>query len=95
MNEIEVYSKGELVAPQSITADLYNRFIAYIDAKPKTVQTYTRAIKQFASYLSLNGISQPQREDIIAFREWLKETGHKLSADFRETADGGLAKLPV
>lgn len=77
MNEITVYGKGELIAPQSITADLYSRFISYLDAKPKTVQTYTRAIRQFASFLSLNGISQPQREDVLAFREWLKESGHK------------------
>ena len=27
------------------------RFIAYLDASPKTVQTYSRAIRQFIKYL--------------------------------------------
>lgn len=63
-----------LVAPQTITEDLYNRFINYVDASQKTVQTYTRAIRQFAKWLSLKEINQPTREDILDFREELKET---------------------
>ena len=58
---------------QAITEDLYGRFIAYLDASPKTVETYTRAIRQFAKWISFNGISRPTREDIIAFRDELKE----------------------
>ena len=77
MNEITVIDRGELVAPKMITEDLYSRFTAYIDAKPKTVATYTRAIRQFASFLSLRGINQPRREDILAFRDELQATGHK------------------
>ena len=44
-----------------------------IDASPKTIDTYSKAIKQFFIYLQDNGISQPQREDIVAYREYLKE----------------------
>lgn len=77
MNEITVTNKGGIVAQQTIGAELFNRFIAYLDAKPKTVQTYTRALKQLYSYFSLNGITQPQRGDIVAFREELKASGHK------------------
>ena len=77
MNEITVIDRGEIVAPKMITEDLYIRFTSYIDAKPKTVATYTRAIRQFASFLSLRGITQPRREDILAFRDELKATGHK------------------
>lgn len=77
MNEITVVQQSNIVAQQTIEADLFNRFISYLDAKPKTVQTYTRALKQLYSYFSLNGITQPQREDIVAFREELKASGHK------------------
>ena len=77
MNEITVIERGEILAPKMITEDLYSRFTSYIDAKPKTVATYTRAIRQFASFLSLRGITQPRREDILAFREELQATGHK------------------
>ncbi len=72
MNDLQPISGNSLTAAQPITEELYNRFIAYIDAKPKTIETYTRALKQFFAYLNLNGIARPSREDIIAFREELK-----------------------
>lgn len=65
-------ARNAIIPAQPITEDLYGKFIAYIDAKPKTIETYTRALKQFFTYLSINGISRPGREDIIAFREELK-----------------------
>lgn len=77
MSEIIIQERGELKAAQALTEDMYARFVAYLDAKPKTVETYTRAIRQLFSYLSLNGITQPKREDILAFREDLKARGHK------------------
>ena len=68
-----VEGSNALQAPQEITEDLYNRFINYIDASQKTVETYTRAIRQFAKYMAENGISRPVREDVLTYREWLKE----------------------
>lgn len=77
MNELQTVHRAELAPMQTITADLYSRFVAYLDAAPKTVQTYERAIRQFGRYLAINGIQRPQRDDIIAFREELKASGHK------------------
>ena len=68
-----VEGSNALQASQEITEDLYNSFIAYIDASQKTVETYTRAIRQFAKYTAENGIRRPVREDVLAYREWLKE----------------------
>lgn len=48
------------------------RFIDYIDASPKTIATYTRAIRQFIYYLQDNGITQPTRQDVLAYRDNLK-----------------------
>ncbi len=61
--------KGESV---KITEDLTLRFIDYIDAKPKTIDTYKKALKQLFNYLSANNITHPQRKDILNFREFLK-----------------------
>ena len=36
--------------------ELNARFIAYLDAKPRTVQTYNSALRQFFSYLATEGI---------------------------------------
>lgn len=65
------------VATQGVTNELYQQFVAYLDAKPKTVETYTKALRQLDSYFVAHGIQQPKREDVIAFREDLKATGHK------------------
>lgn len=68
------------VQAQSVTEyglfsdDLYRQFIAYLDAKPKTVQTYTRALRQFANWASVNGIQRPTFEDIKAYRDDIART---------------------
>lgn len=73
MNELTVMNTTELVARQELNGELFSRWTSYIDASPKTIDTYSKAIKQFFIYLQDNGISQPQREDIVAYREYLKE----------------------
>ena len=55
----------------------FDRFINYLDASPKTVETYKKALRQYFNYLAINGIRQPQREDVIAFRDDLKASGLK------------------
>lgn len=69
MNEIITVNAETSIVETGINETLLNRWIAYIDAKPKTVQTYTRAIKQFYLYLQAEGIKNPTRDDIIAFRD--------------------------
>ena len=77
MNEIVAQGSNALVATQTVNAELFDRFISYLDSSPKTVETYSRALRQLFKYFSLHGITQPRREDIIAFRDDLKASGHK------------------
>lgn len=63
----------ELTTRQTVSTDLFRRWITYIDASPKTVATYTRAIKRFFLYLQAAGISQPTRETVVQYREYLKQ----------------------
>ena len=72
MDAIAIRESTSLQAGQVVNESLYNSFISYLDASPKTVQTYSRAIRQFMKYIALNGITQPVREDVISFREELK-----------------------
>jgi len=60
---------GGAVAQQPIAGDLFQRWISYVDAAPKTVQTYSRAIKRFYAYTAEQGITQPTRADVIAYRD--------------------------
>lgn len=61
-----------------ITPVLLNNYISYIDATPRTIDTYAKAIKQFYQYIEPRQIKQPTRQDIIDFREYL-EQHHKAS----------------
>lgn len=63
---------GQMTASRQFSGDLYSRFIQYLDVKPKTVETYTRAIRQLEKYFYLNGITRPTRNDILAFKDELK-----------------------
>ncbi|NCB75201.1 MAG: integrase [Clostridia bacterium] len=78
MDKIATVQGGGLQT-RNLSPDLYAQYIAYLDAQPKTIETYTKALRQLFNYLSLNGITQPRREDIIAFREELKAAGRKPS----------------
>lgn len=65
--------RAKALASLQITEDRYSSFISYLDASPKTIATYTRALRQFAKYLAEHGINAPAREDVLAYRDWLKE----------------------
>ena len=71
MNEIMTATAGSITAAAEVTPDLFERWTHFIDASPRTVETYTKSVKQFFLYLQDNGITRPQREDIIAYRTYL------------------------
>lgn len=78
MSEIIRVEAGTIREAQgALSEESYLRFVSFIDAAPKTVETYTRALRQMFRYFAENGIRNPQREDIISYRESLKATGHK------------------
>lgn len=53
--------------------ELIDRFISYIDVSENTMITYKRSLKQFFKYLKENDILNPSRENILDFKEYLKE----------------------
>ena len=60
----------ELISP--INDDMFHSFMQYIDVKDKSLETYTRSLKQFFNYITVNGITEPTRQDIVQYRETLK-----------------------
>ena len=79
MNELQRIERqnNSLDVVKTFDFNTFDRFINYLDASPKTVETYKKALRQFFNYLAINGIRQPQREDVIAFRDDLKASGLK------------------
>lgn len=72
MAELAAVQSAEIRPAAAITEELYRRWIEYIDAAPKTIETYTKSIRQFFNYLAAANIQHPERKDILAYREHLK-----------------------
>lgn len=68
---------NESMTTRSVGADLYARFVAYVDASPRTVQTYATSLRQFMTWLAEEGIQQPTRDDVLAYRDHLVSEGMK------------------
>jgi integrase/recombinase XerC len=75
MNELTTANTGHMM--NTVNPDLLTRFISFLDASPKTISTYTRALRQFFKYLADHEISAPTRADVLAYREALKASRHK------------------
>ena len=58
---------------QDLTDNLQAPFEAYIQAKPKTKETYMKAIRQFYAWMSCSGIRRPSMQDVISWRDALAE----------------------
>lgn len=89
MNNLTVITDNAIAERRTISAELFSRWTSYIDASPKTVETYSKNIKRFFAYLMENGVNQPQREDIVAYRDYLKQN-HKPT-----TVQGYLAAVKL
>lgn len=72
MNTLTVIDRTELQRT-IVSAEIFNNWIGFIEGTPKTVSTYTRAIKQFYTWAQDNGISRPSKADIRAYRDYLTE----------------------
>lgn len=76
MSEL-IRAQDTAVTAQELTEETYKRFVSFLDVKEKSTETYTRNLRQMFNYFAENGIRNPQREDIISYRESLKERGLK------------------
>ena len=65
-------------SPERIEKNLMERWIAFLDVTPKTIETYKKGIRSFANFLQEQGIAHPERKDVLAYRDHLKES-HKPS----------------
>lgn len=67
---------GELTtagAGQIALTAAYNSYVSFLDASPRTIQTYTGNIRQFIKWTQAAQIQRPTREDILAYRDYLKK----------------------
>lgn len=70
MEQVKRYQQEELAAA-SFSPAFFDDFLFWIDRGEKTTRTYLKNLRQFAAWLKYEGITQPTRADVIAFRRWL------------------------
>lgn len=73
MDNITAYGSNQIIEARQNMAELYGRFIAYIDATPKTIDTYRKSLKQMFNYFNLNGITQPKEKIYYHIGNTLKQ----------------------
>lgn len=68
-----IITNTSLTAPQqqTLTPELFTSFVNWIDRSPKTTRTYIVNLRQFVAWLHFARIQQPQRQDIISYRDYL------------------------
>ena len=72
MNALQTTTAYNRITPAGdLRPALFEEFITFIDRGEKTTKTYITNLRQFPAFLSYRMIRRPQREDIIAYRDYL------------------------
>jgi len=69
---------------------IIDQYIASLDVKPKSKETYRKALKQFIEFIERKGIQQPTRIDILAYKSYLMENFTACTVSSYLTAVKGL-----
>lgn len=81
MNGLATIDSGSTLATrEAFDAAALSRFIAFVDtSSERTLKTYGYGVRRFLSFIAARGTAQPTREDVIAFRDELKQAGRKTA----------------
>ena len=81
MEALEIYNSRNLTPAQDFNPGLFDDFKAWIDRSEKTARSYTTNFRQFIAWLKYTAIRNPQRDDIIAYRQWLTQEHDAIKFD--------------
>ena len=81
MEALEIYNSRNLTPAQDFNPGLFDDFIAWIDRSEKTARSYTTNFRQFIAWLKYTAIRNPQRQDIISYRQWLTAEHEAIKLD--------------
>ena len=81
MEALEIYNSRNLTPAQEFNPGLFDDFIAWIDRSEKTARSYITNFRQFIAWLKYAAIRNPQRQDIISYRQWLTAEHEAITLD--------------
>lgn len=67
MNELAKATSGAIVATPT-TKNIIDAFIASLDVKPRSKETYRKGLKHFIEWINSQGITNPTRADILNYK---------------------------
>lgn len=81
MEALTIYNGNTLARQQDFNPGLFDDFIAWIDRSEKTARSYITNFRQFIAWLKYAAVQNPQRQDVIAYRQWLSAEHEAISLD--------------
>ena len=81
MEALEIYNSRNLTPAQDFNPGLFDDFVAGIDRSDKTTRSYITNFRQFIAWLKYAAIRNPQRQDIISYRQWLTAEHEAIALD--------------
>lgn len=81
MEALEIYNSRNLTPAQEFNPSLFFDFVAWIDRSDKTTRSYLTNLRQFMAWLKYAAIRNPQRQDIISYRQWLTAEHEAIALD--------------
>ena len=67
------------VRNEIMNSTMVSRFAEFLDVAPVTVRTYVSGVRAFAKFLAAQNVARPVRNDVVAFRRSLENSGRKPS----------------
>lgn len=81
-----VIDRANEMQQQAFNIDYMSDFVGYIDRGEKTTATYLKNLRQFAAWLRFAEVQQPQRQDIINYRDFLAAEHEAIELDITAAA---------
>lgn len=83
-NEITIKNNSNQLQNLNITNEMMNSFINYTDVSKITLRGYKTCLKHFFCYLQAMNISQPNRQTILSYKEFLTNPDIKTAERIAE-----------
>lgn len=78
-NEMVAQQQNQVSITKNNQEQLFNRFVAFIDASPNTVRTYKTSLRQWFNYLYREGIVNPTMDTVREYRQYLSGSGKRAT----------------
>lgn len=101
MEALAIYNRQEIAPAQQFSSSLFADFVQWIDRSEKTTRSYLTNLRQFMAWLKYAAVTNPLRQDIISYRQWLTVEHDAITLDpgsvngwtYRTDASGNPIKI--